>query len=185
MADIQALNKKKIKRKNHNSIHFLSSASFTNFSSTIPRGQNKKGIKSPAVLSAVHIGGAGMLGGLVGAGIPMDQPPWPLGSLLSLGRAGERRPPRPPKWCQFWKMAFDNPIKLSWSDQKGPPETGRLTRSRKSKETIHLAATKFSKRPSLESNRIRWYQIFSLSTAYVEPGWFLPFFFIHLSYRKM
>lgn len=160
----------------------------------------KRGIKSPAVF-LVGLGGdedaggqTGMLGswsgmlsadqgcwGPVQARLPTAQPSSRWDPLLSLGSAGKRRPPRPPQWCQFWKMAFDSPIKLSWSDQKGPPETGRLTRSRKSKQTIHLATTKFSKWRSLESNRIHWYQIFSLSTAYAEPG----LLFSPLCYRKM
>lgn len=39
--------------------------------------------------------------------------PW-----LSLDKLRKWCPQHLPKWCQFWKMAFDSPIKLSWSDQK-------------------------------------------------------------------
>lgn len=159
MADIQALNTDKKKIKNHDFIHFLSSASFTNFTSAVPCRQ-RRGMRPPAASPAIS---------------HLHRPPCPaalLGPRRSLGTPGKCCPPPLPKWCQFWKMAFDSPIKLSWSDRKGHPEARRVTSSHKPKRTIRLTTAKFSNWRSLEPNRIRRYQIFSLSTAYIAAGFF-------------
>lgn len=93
MADIQALNGGG-GSKSHNSIHFLSSASFTNFTSVISRGQKRKlNLLQCFQLSALAGPGrdAGVPGrdagvpvgcrlGQVGARLPAEQPPRLLGS---------------------------------------------------------------------------------------------------------
>lgn len=74
MADIQALNTHALThthtKKNHNFIHFLSSASFTNFTYAISRGQ-KTEIKSPAAFfSRRRCSGVPVAAGLRGEGAP-------------------------------------------------------------------------------------------------------------------
>lgn len=158
MADIQALNTdQKKKKKITTSFLFFCLIYQLHLG---PSMRARKGNVSPAASPAIS---------------HLHRPPCPaapLGPRRSLGTPGKCCPPPLPNWCQFWKMAFDSPIKLSWSDRKGHPEASRVTSSHKPKRTMRLTTAKFSNWWSLEPNRIRRYQILSVSTAYVAAGFF-------------